>query len=339
MSEGESITFWSVAWGRLLCAVILASSSVIQAIEFGTLFYSENADGNWLFLGGPSVWYATGLLPAVLAAGLLLYAVLSVARVTVTAGGGQALRVEEWRFGRITQNTWKSGENYQAVLGERRIGARWLWVIPLGFHTYMLLWDSVAYLTNPFAYGRGLVTGAYFAFQVVVDIGTLVILLVQAPVHLRVTTAARVAELQCTPPPRILAGLRRLPVFSVPDLLPRGTALRLALAGGALVAAVLTALFGYLGPGEPLRLVIFMIGVLLLVKGLHWATPGPSGPVEPVVPLLGVIAMGLLLVDLAVVAVGYLGHGALGAALLAHLAFNALGIFLLAWVVRLGKKL
>ena len=79
----ESFTkFTSIAFTRLIAAIILIISGSISLFVYGTDFGHEVEFGSAIFLGGPSFFYVTGLPMLGIGFGLLIYFFLSIFRGT-----------------------------------------------------------------------------------------------------------------------------------------------------------------------------------------------------------------------------------------------------------------
>ncbi|MHA1368749.1 MAG: hypothetical protein ACTSRA_03385, partial [Promethearchaeota archaeon] len=55
----------SFPWSRAAVTGMLLLSSWFQYVAWGADLISEYNQGNWLFLGGPSLWYPTGFFPLI----------------------------------------------------------------------------------------------------------------------------------------------------------------------------------------------------------------------------------------------------------------------------------
>ena len=67
----------SFAWFQSVCSILLLVVAVIQYKEWGADFSFENEKGNWIYLGGPSLFYATSFFPTFYAIGLIFYSFFS----------------------------------------------------------------------------------------------------------------------------------------------------------------------------------------------------------------------------------------------------------------------
>ncbi len=181
----KEIKISNFAWFQLLCSILLIIVAIIQYIEWGADFSFENEKGNWIYLGGPSLFYATSFFPIFYAVGLMLYAIFSPKNI-IFEETKESYVICEKRFS-MKNYTEIPKENITAVfISNTKTGVRFLWIFPLGIHIWYLGIDAFAYLLNPMAFDRGLITGWYFMLQVVVNLFVLMILILSPISYLEI---------------------------------------------------------------------------------------------------------------------------------------------------------
>ena len=183
-SEKE-VKISNFAWFQLVCSILLIIVAVIQYLEWGADFAFENEKGNWIYLGGPSLFYATSFFPTFYAVGLMIYAIFSQKHI-IFQETKESYVICEKRF-TLKNYTEIPKENITAVfISNTKTGVRFLWIFPLGIHIWYLGIDAFAYLLNPMAFDRGLITGWYFILQVVVNLIVLMILILSPISYLEI---------------------------------------------------------------------------------------------------------------------------------------------------------
>ncbi|MHA1856320.1 MAG: hypothetical protein ACTSXY_02685 [Promethearchaeota archaeon] len=177
----------SFAWFQLVCSILLLVVAVIQYKEWGADFSFENEKGNWIYLGGPSLFYATSFFPTFYAIGLIFYSFFSQKQILFQETQESYLICEK-RYILKNYTEIPKGKITAVFISNTKTGVRFLWIFPLGIHIWYLGIDAFAYLLNPMAFNRGLITGWYFILQVVVNLIVLIILLISPITYLEIHT-------------------------------------------------------------------------------------------------------------------------------------------------------
>jgi hypothetical protein len=176
------------AISRIYVAILLIVIAFIQYIEFGIEFNIENGEGNWLFLGGPSLFYPTAVIPLLLTVLILIYSIGSWKTIDIRYNISDLILTERkcicpWK---TQQVKIQIHEIHHMNLSNAKISPQYLWIFPFGIHIWFLGIDAIKYLTNPFAFDRGYVTGVFFLIQVIADIIAIVVLIFHAPMYMEI---------------------------------------------------------------------------------------------------------------------------------------------------------
>ncbi len=174
-SEKE-VKISNFAWFQLVCSILLIIVAIIQYIEWGADFSFENEKGNWIYLGGPSLFYATSFFPTFYAVGLMLYAISSQKHI-IFQETQESYVICEKRFFMKNYTEIPKDKITAVFISNTKTGVRFLWIFPLGIHIWYIGIDAFAYLLNPMAFNLGLITGWYFMLQVAVNLIVLMILI------------------------------------------------------------------------------------------------------------------------------------------------------------------
>jgi len=188
-SEKE-VKISNFAWFQLVCSILLIIVAIIQYLEWGADFSFENEKGNWIYLGGPSLFYATSFFPTFYAVGLMLYSIFSQKNIIFQETKDSYVICEK-RFTLKNYTEIPKDKITAVFISNTKTGVRFLWIFPLGIHIWYLGIDAFAYLLNPMAFDRGLITGWYFMLQVVVNLIVLMILLLSPISYLEIHNNAK----------------------------------------------------------------------------------------------------------------------------------------------------
>lgn len=289
--EVDFLKFRSFASSRL----ILAFFSIILA-GYNIFFYgfdltTESLRGNWFVLGGPTLFYPLSVLPLVVAIGLVFYTLFSSAIITISKTP-HLYRVEEYRF----LAPWMTEIPRDQVRGIKmtnsHTGPKYAWIFVLGIHIIWCYVEGFHFLLNPFTFGYGWAAGWSYIATATVQLIVLLTLILKTQTLLEIITATKRYELQYAPPaimPNVRGSIESF--FGIPALtehqimynryeqahfnqLPSFQMKRplikdyTNIGTGALFIGV--ALIGNLlnlYAGDPLRLVLYLFGLTLLIKG------------------------------------------------------------------------
>ena len=160
-----SIKKISFPWSRLFAVSILLFLSYLQYIQWGAEFRIENGDGNWMALGGPSLFYPTGVITLLFAIPLLIY-ILFMPKMIKIKMDGEKIFLKERRWYWFPKSIEINKENIKKSSLKYGMNNMWFfWLIPLGLQSFFLFEDGFAFLLNSFKFGLGIVTGLYYVLH------------------------------------------------------------------------------------------------------------------------------------------------------------------------------
>ncbi len=189
----------SFAYPHLIVVAILGFTSYIQYLEWGLDFSFDNGKGNWLFLGGPSLFYATGFFPLIYAIGFAIYTFTSYKTISC-AKTDDFYEIHEQRCLFINSITEIPRNKISFIrISNNQVKTRFLWIIPLGLQIILLWEDAYAFLFNPMAFDRGFITGWYYLLQVFSDIVVLGIILFYPKYSIEIRTDQKMYLLNFIP--------------------------------------------------------------------------------------------------------------------------------------------
>jgi hypothetical protein len=292
LEERDFFKVRSFASSRLIAAMLMIMMSIVNLIVFGVELTGENHVGNWLVLGGPSLFYPLSVLPLFFAVGLLLYSMFSSAIITFSKSKNFFF-IEEHRF----MAPWLTEiprKDVRAIrLSNGHTGAKYLWIFVFGLHMIWLYVDGFHFLLNPFAYGAGIQAGIYYITTATVQLIVLLILTLRTQLFLEIITEDKRYELQIALPssmPNVRGAIEE--ILEIPALNHHNKRFqkyrvdldaeihhdgklkrrfvkdwRNIFAGFAFFLIALFSQIYLIYAGDPLRLVLYMFGFMLILKG------------------------------------------------------------------------
>jgi hypothetical protein len=203
----------SVPWSRFLAGGLLVAVGALTFNFFGLGFTDRNKVGLWLYLGGPSVFFPSGLLPLIIGVVLVLYAIAATKVVTVREHEG-ALDIRETRL--LTQIHTPIPVNAIRTMHSTNVptGPRLLWIVVFSFQIFLLIVDGLSFFGNPHAFGTGPLVGGMYVLSACIQLVSLILLLFGGQHSLTVITGERIYTINY----HVLPWLKDAP-------LSRGTAL------------------------------------------------------------------------------------------------------------------
>ena len=278
---------------HLLAGALLLLLSILQFLEWGADFSFDNGEGNWVFLGGPSLWYATGFFSLLFALILFGYVMGAQKRVGLCDTGiNYAFTETRWFF--VNRQTDIPKEDIRAIfISNSQTAVRFLWILPLGLHLYYLGIDAFAYLCNPMAFSRGFITGGYYLLQAVIDLVALSLILLAPLTIIEVHTSDKRFVLKCALFTRGKNASKDKDFitkfgtfFAIPleklthESKHAGWTMQLLTGGFFLLLAIFSRIFNFYA-GELLRLALIFAGMVFIIRSvksrpLHYSY-GPLG--------------------------------------------------------------
>ncbi|MCP4762792.1 MAG: hypothetical protein GY870_13520 [archaeon] len=287
-AQGNKVDISSYARTQLLVVSILLVTAIIQFLEFGGNFENENAEGCFLFLGGPSLFYPTSLLTILFIIPIIFYIITSIKKITMCETEHfYAIREKRVLVDFITEIPKE--RIIGIFLTNTKTGTRFLWIIPFGIHMWYLGQDGLFYISNQFAFFRGYRTGFYYIFQAIIDVIVLSIIIFKQRTHLEIHTDQKQYEMRfSTPFSRRKTELIYQKICILFKMSQENKKCREKtfnnmyseilnhprLISGVIftIIAILSRLFQVFA-SEPLRFVLFIGGIILIVKGIKEELP------------------------------------------------------------------
>ncbi|MHA1619628.1 MAG: hypothetical protein ACTSVZ_10140, partial [Promethearchaeota archaeon] len=277
-NEIDHIQFRHFATSRFIAAVLILLMASINMSVFGTAIDEENHLGSWFFLGGPSMFYPMSAFMLLVAVGLLFYTVFSIASLRFTSTEHFYL-IEEYRIF-MPWMTEIPKDKIQAVrITNAKTGPKYFWILLAAFNLILCFTDGTFFLTNPFAFGAGLLVGKFYIITGFVHLIAICILLFKHQHMLEIVTEEKRYELYFNPPKSNLVKNGIDSLFNLDNQEEKTSGLNLLtktqiidwqdlLTGvGFILFAVISHII-YRGAGNPLRIVLYIFGFILIVRGI-----------------------------------------------------------------------
>ncbi|MHA1791990.1 MAG: hypothetical protein ACTSVI_05045 [Promethearchaeota archaeon] len=282
-SKMFSRSFFSFPISRLLAAILLLVSSWMQAQKWGVVLFSEHIGANWLFLGGPSLWFPTGLFPLIYGAFILVYLPFHPKKVTISLND-RKISIKDKRYWHVKEKKLEFAEIKNVVVKPLSRSSWLFWTFPLGLQAYFLLQDGLAYLLNPFAFGVGIEAGWSYLFQAAILLASLIILLMASHLKLIIHAENVVVKLKAwiwtKNARRVMQALKNLPHHLQQERdhelgkqeldntrkTWRSWVDRLILGIVFLITSIISMISRCCFAGEALRATLFCSGLILIIK-------------------------------------------------------------------------
>ncbi len=184
----------SIPWSRMVAGALLLAVGVLSFALLGIGFTDRNKIGIWLYLGGPSVSFPTGLIPLIVGAVLVSYALAAVKVVVMHETHG-LLTIRELRPFSEIRTSIQTKDIRVAHASNAVSGPRLLWIAFFGFQIFLLLVDGFSFLGNPHAFGTGFLVGGIYVLSACVQIVSLILLLFAGNHTLTIITEEKVYTL------------------------------------------------------------------------------------------------------------------------------------------------
>ncbi|MFX0100536.1 MAG: hypothetical protein ACFFCS_13260 [Candidatus Hodarchaeota archaeon] len=188
----------SVPWTRFLAGGILVVLAVVSYSLLGIGFSDADKIGLWLYLGGPSSFFPTGLSPLIIGIVLLLYAPFATKVIDVERDGG-LLNITERRLGSKITTMIPRDKILSARLTNTRIGPRHIWNAVFFFQIWLLYVDGLSFLLNPHVFGTGFLVGSMYVISASVQLVCLALLVLGKRCLLEIITDENIYEMKFEP--------------------------------------------------------------------------------------------------------------------------------------------
>jgi len=174
----DEISIKSIPYSRIIVFFILIINSIVVGLNYGIEFLAGETRGNWLFLGGPSLWYPTCAINTLVALGLAIFIIIASRRIVIKFNGNTIDILEErWKILKI-KNAINLEDIEGIYLDSFKLNGKVLWIPLFGIQSFYLITDGIFLLSNPFAFGEGILTGILYLSIGLIDLIVLFILLI-----------------------------------------------------------------------------------------------------------------------------------------------------------------
>ncbi len=285
--------------GLLLCLLGLASF-----VLFGASFGGFDYNGLWLFLGGLSLFYPTGMFPLLIGIMILLFSAFSFAKIRFSVhfpgeepkfskeDGAYSiertrftrqdaiLSIDEMRFPRGMSTRIPVKDIQVARLSSSKTGIKFLWILPFIIPAYFLYVDGFSFLLNPNRSGSGELVGWAYLVSATVQVFAMLLLILRTQHVLEIITKDRIYELHIEPANlyTLVAGdLSRMLQLPVERGQVAGTKLeplvqptdwKRVIIGCSFIFIAIAGRVWHFWAGEILRLILLIGGLVFLVEGI-----------------------------------------------------------------------
>jgi hypothetical protein len=172
-------------WNLLIASVIIFNIAILQWNRWGINILQELDDGDFFFLGGPSLFYPTALFPSLVAVGYIITFFISLGKVEISENNNRMDITE--KKGWITQEISIPYDSItSASFGNNELRWSALGTVVLILSSYYLFIDGISLLTYDAVYGFGIDTGIYYIVQASGNLIAVVFVIFFTPGEIRI---------------------------------------------------------------------------------------------------------------------------------------------------------
>ncbi|MBD3188248.1 hypothetical protein GF325_15540 [Candidatus Bathyarchaeota archaeon] len=275
---------------RLLAGTFLVLLSLTSAWYFGVSTGHGNPLGTWLFLGGLSLFFPTALVPMIVGFTLCVYCMFCFSKIHFEriSSDPDLLTIVDIRTPRGKVAEIKVDEIESISLTNASTGPKYLWILVFIIPIVYLYIDGFSFLLNPSSFGNAFGTGIAYVISASVQLGCLLLLLLDSHHILKILAGDRIYEQQFTPANikswrRANIGFMLQPRSSrdegsikkqTSSTLPEPPVTRQPTDYKRVTIGILFIVLGMLSrifhawAGEMLRFMLFIAGIILIVEGI-----------------------------------------------------------------------
>jgi len=182
------VKYYKGKWNLLLASVLTAFISILQGKRWGMNILQELDDGNFFFLGGPSLWYPTALFPSLVAIGYLITFFCSLGSIEINRDG-DVLHIYE-KNGLIRQKLSIRADSVTTIsISNTKLRLSAIGAIVLVLSSYYLFIDGISLLSYHAVYGTGIDTGLYYVLQASFNVIAVVLVIFFTPGEIRIRSS------------------------------------------------------------------------------------------------------------------------------------------------------
>jgi len=193
------IEFQSFSVKRFVAMLLLLIVGVLNFIIFGIDFGRHISTGSIMTFEGPSYFYASGLLPTIVAIFLLLYCLLSYFKGSIVEEGN-ALILTETRFRKKIETNLEKKKIVRMFLTNNEDGIKYLWLFLFVPYIIINYYYMMLNFYQPFIIGVVNITAITILISILLSAIALIILYAFPQWYLRIYTNKGTYELWFEPP-------------------------------------------------------------------------------------------------------------------------------------------
>ena len=266
---------------RFIAGLLLVLLGLVSLLLFGASTGTDYVYGEWLFLGGFSLFYSTGFFPLIIGLIILVFSIFIFMKLKITRMQDK-LVFDEMRFPRAMSTEIPLDQIEAVRLSNANPGPRYLWILVFIIPSYFLYVDGFSFLFNPTTFGVGELVGYAYIVSASVQVVCMLLLIFQSHYIIDVMTKDRLYELPFYPinlksvTNTNIKFILQFPT-SRPDLddssekmapIMQAGDLKRLLCGTFLVVLAITSRIFYFWAGEMLRFVLLFAGILLVTDSI-----------------------------------------------------------------------
>ncbi|HME53932.1 MAG TPA: hypothetical protein VKM55_17030 [Candidatus Lokiarchaeia archaeon] len=267
---------------RFIAGLLMVLLGGVSIILFGVSTGTDYKYGDWLVLGGFSLFYPTGFFPLVIGSMLLLFSLFVYMKLKITRTQDK-LVFDEMRFPRAMSTEIPIDQIEAIRLSNANPGPRYFWVLVFIIPVYYLYVDGMSFVTNPNTFGAGQLFGIAYIVSASVQLISMLLLIFQSHYIIDVVTKDKLYELPFYPinltslTNTSMRFILQLPAESRPDLdtlseriapIEQAGDFKRLCCGIFLVMLGIVSRVFYFWAGEMLRFMLFIAGIILITDAI-----------------------------------------------------------------------
>ena len=262
---------------RFIAGLLLLALGVTAYFFFGVEFGEMGSAGSWLFLGGFSLFFPTGMLPMIYGIYLLAFSAFTFMKLKVTKTE-KSLVFDEMRFPRAMSTEIPLDEIEAIRLTNAKTGIKFLWILPFIVPIVYLYIDAFSFLLND-PFGSGELVGYAYFISASVQLICMLLLVVNTQHVIDIVTKDKLYELHFCPinwkslQNSNIGFIIQIPAKrpdlgeQLPPIVQAGDLKRVA-CGVLFLVLGIAGRAAYFWAGELLRFVLIISGIILVVDGM-----------------------------------------------------------------------
>jgi hypothetical protein len=271
MNQNSKDAIWETLSFRttyLISIGLIIVFALYTYVVYGIGWIDIFPQGTWLILGGFSLFYPTSGFQVLCGIVLLIQMIGSAKSLHITANDDQINVQERYKIGFKSSFAVKRSSIARISMETGGPGKKIWWALVWGLHIAYILTDGVFLATNPFVFGYGISNAWLYIVTALIDLVILILILWSNELILAIETTTNLYHLTITADAGTLTEV--LGMKSENTTLQSKNQTFLSLGILFLAISILTRWFNVMY-GTPVRLMIFLLGMLLVILG--WKHP------------------------------------------------------------------